>query len=144
MLPLAYMKFIVAVVLLSSFFALAGFGLFAMGHDAGHGNGWCVIVSPQGALCSGENAFAVVRSHVEAFTSVLVAIFDSFGAQVALFVVTIFVALAGIRLFVGERNFFADGITFAFFRQAHIPLIVPSEQRIRQWLAFRTNSPSMH
>ena len=76
MLPSAYMKFIVSVLLLSSFFALAGFGLFAMGHDAGHGNGWCVIANSQGALCSGENALAIVRSHVAAFASVLVAIFD--------------------------------------------------------------------
>jgi len=138
------MKSIVSALVLVSFLALAGFGLFAMGHDAGHGNGWCVIANPQGALCSGENAFAIVRSHVAAFTSVLTAIFDSFGAQAALFIVGIFAALAGIRLFVGERNFFADGITFSFFRQAHIPLIVPSEREILQWLAFRTNSPSMH
>jgi len=138
------MKSIVSALVLVSFLALAGFGLFAMGHDAGHGNGWCVIANPQGALCGGENPLAVVRSHVEAFMSVLAAVSDSFSAQAALFIVGIFAALAGIRLFVGERNFFADGITFSFFRQAHIPLIVPSEQRIRQWLAFRTNSPSMH
>ena len=136
------MKSIVSALVMVSFYALAGFGLFAMGHDAGHGNGWCVIANPQGALCSGENALAVVRSHVAAFASVLTAIFDFFGAQAALFIVGIFAALAGIRLFVGERNFFADGIAFSFFRQAHIPLIVPSEENLRQWLAFRTNSPS--
>ncbi len=127
-----------------SFLALAGFGLFAMGHDVGHGAGWCVIVSPQGALCSGENALAVVRSHVEAFTSVLAAIFDSFGAQTALFIAGIFAALAGIRIFVRAGIFLASKIAFSFFRQAHIPLAVPSEQNFRQWLAFRTNSPSMY
>ncbi|KKU15854.1 MAG: hypothetical protein UX24_C0029G0005 [Candidatus Giovannonibacteria bacterium GW2011_GWB1_45_9b] len=125
-----------------SFLALAGFGLFAMGHDAGHGNGWCVIANPQGALCSGENAFAIVRSHVEAFTSVLTAIFDSFGAQAALFIVTMFAALAGIRIFVRAGIFLASKIAFSFSRQAHIPFSIPSEQELRQWLARRTNSPS--
>lgn len=137
------MKFIVATLVMVSFLALAGFGLFAMGHDAGHGTGWCVIANPQGALCNGENALAVVRSHVEAFMSAFLAVFDSFGAEAALFIVTIFAALAGIRFFAGGRNFFVDGIAFSFFRQAHIPLVVPSEQEILRWLRLRETSPTV-
>lgn len=137
------MKFIFATLVIISFFALAGFGLFAMAHDAGHGNGWCVSVNPQGALCSGENALAVARSHVEAFTSALLTIFDSFGARAALFIVTIFAALAGIRFFAGEGNSSASKIAFSFSRQAHIPLAIPSEQEILRWLAFRESSPNV-
>ncbi len=132
------MKVLFATLLISAFFGVAVFGVFAMNHGE-HALGGCIAATVNGAPCPDDNnPLASIAFHLNVFKSFSTATFVGFA--VGLFLIALALVYSSRALLSSQINSSPKQASFSSFIASSPPSIA---EYICHWLALHENSPSV-